>query len=86
MPCMTSKVSSFGLSQRVLLVFDNISGDSAGLLGVWNDDTTDDLLAANGTTLADSSSQETIFHEFGESCNTFFWLFIISSFNSSQIT
>ena len=61
-----------GIIQKLLLVFDNILGDSEGLLGVWNDDGTDDLLAANGTTLADSSPQEVIFYEFGESCNICF--------------
>ena len=52
------------------MISDNFSGESEGLLGVWNDDETDDLLTANGTTLAKSSSQEVIFHEFGESCNS----------------
>ena len=52
------------------MISDNFPGDSEGLLGVWNDDETDDLLTANGTTLTKSSPQEVIFHEFGESCNT----------------
>ena len=46
----------------------NILGNTKGLLGVWNDIKTDDLMSANGTTLDDSSSQQTIFYEFGETC------------------
>ena len=47
---------------------NSFAGSSSGLLGVWNDDKTDDLLAANGTTLDDTSSLVSIFYDFGESC------------------
>ena len=59
---MTFVVHSFVYS------INSFAGSSSGLLGVWNGDKTDDLLAANGTTLDDASSLESIFYDFGESC------------------
>ena len=50
---------------------NSFAGSSSGLLGVWNDDKTDDLLAANGTTLDDTASLESIFYDFGESCKSY---------------
>ena len=49
---------------------NSFAGSSRGLLGVMNDDKTDDLLAANGTTLDDTASLESIFFDFGESCKS----------------
>ncbi len=39
-----------------------------GLLGVFNDDPSDDLTTPDGRVLDPESSEETIFHEFGQLC------------------
>ena len=39
-----------------------------GLLGVWNNKQDDDFLRSDGTTIPIDSSEETIFHQFGEEC------------------
>ena len=57
------------------------TGSSSGLLGVWNDDKTDDLLAANGKTLDDTASLESIFYDFGESCKSHHAFFFILKSN-----
>ncbi len=46
-----------------------LAGRTRGLLGTWNDDDTDDLQLADGTTLSDSASPQSIYSDFGESCN-----------------
>ena len=47
-------------------------GNTKGLMGVFNDDPTDDLLppGENAVALSNSSSEKTIFKEFGERCTT----------------
>ena len=39
-----------------------------GLLGVWNDNQDDDFLRPDGTTVPVDSTEEMIFHQFGEKC------------------
>ncbi|KAK2162836.1 hypothetical protein NP493_1501g01029 [Ridgeia piscesae] len=47
---------------------DNFKDNTKGLMGVFNDDPTDDLLppGVNAVALSNSSSEKTIFNEFGE--------------------
>ena len=49
---------------------DKFLGQTAGLLGVFNKDPLDDLTPANGAAPlnTNSSSEKTIFFEFGETC------------------
>ena len=49
---------------------DTFNGNTKGLMGVFNDDPTDDLLppGENAVPLSDSSSDKTIFSGFGEQC------------------
>lgn len=44
------------------------SGQTRGLLGVFNGDPSDDLTNANGTILPIDSSEEDIFTDFGQTC------------------
>ena len=46
---------------------DTMKGDVRGLLGVWDDDKTNDFLMRNGTTLPASSTDRQKF-DFGNSC------------------
>ena len=39
-----------------------------GLLGVWNNKQDDDFLTPDGTTISIQSTEEEIFHQFGEKC------------------
>ena len=39
-----------------------------GLLGVWNNKQDDDFLIPDGTTISIQSTEEEIFHQFGEKC------------------
>ena len=49
---------------------DKFKGNTKGLMGVFNDDPSDDLLppGENAVPLSNSSSEKTIFTEFGELC------------------
>jgi hypothetical protein len=57
----------------------NLVGKTGGLLGTYDDNTSNDLTLANGTVLPADSSPETIYYTFGESCEC---LFACSGFNS----
>ena len=48
-------------------------GNTTGLMGVFNDDPTDDLLppGENAAPLSNRSSEKTIFKEFGERCTSY---------------
>ena len=51
---------------------NTFKGNMKGLMGVFNDDPTDDLLppGENAVPLSNSSSEKTIFKEFGERCTS----------------
>ena len=51
-------------------VSDKFRNNTKGLMGVFNDDPFDDLLppGENAVALSNSSSEKTIFYEFGELC------------------
>ena len=42
--------------------------NTKGLLGVWSGNQDDDFLKPDGTTLPINSSEDVIFHQFGEQC------------------
>ncbi len=46
----------------------NMAGKTAGLLGVFDGDVTNDFMLPNGTVLASDVSADTIYYSFGESC------------------
>jgi len=41
-----------------------------GLLGNYNDDDSDDLVSSSGQTVDPSSNEETIYYNFGETCES----------------
>ena len=56
-----------------------------GLLGTWNDNTKDDFLTSDGSTIPSNSSEEVIFYRFGQTCeavliwdywSVFYWPYI----------
>ena len=56
-----------------------------GLLGTWNDNTEDDFLTSDGSTIPSDSSEEVIFYRFGQTCeavliwdywSVFYWPYI----------
>ena len=57
---------------------DKFKNHTKGLMGVFNDDPMDDLLppGANAVALSNSSSEKTIFDQFGELCmfNIYYFL------------
>ena len=61
---------------------DKFKNHTKGLMGVFNGDPTDDLLppGENAVALSNSSSEKTIFYEFGELCmfNIYYFLSYIS--------
>ena len=65
---------SIGVNARQLDVTvgapEKFKNHTKGLMGVFNGDPTDDLLppGENATPLSNTSSEKTIFYEFGEKC------------------
>ncbi len=51
-----------------MINYCTVTGNSEGLLGVWNDDMNDDLLSSSGQTIPVNSSSQEIFTSFGETC------------------
>ena len=68
---LTIKVKEAQLSVTVGAP-DKFLGQTTGLLGVFNKDQSDDLTPANGGAPlnTNSSSEKTIFFEFGETCES----------------
>ena len=48
----------------------DLMGQTRGLMGVWDEDSTNDFTAQNGTVLPPDSSDRTIHFDFGLSCKT----------------
>ena len=62
-------VHAHGPMLRFLLTIpQQYRGNTAGLLGRFNGDATDDLWLSDGSTLPSDSSMDTIHDEFGPSC------------------
>ena len=53
------------------------TGKTSGLLGVWDDDNTNDFTTPNGTVIPPASSTEHIYYEFGLKCEIFYNLNLI---------
>ena len=49
----------------------DLMGQTRGLMGVWDEDSTNDFTARNGTVLPPDSSDRTIHFDFGLSCKTY---------------
>ena len=47
---------------------ETFQNQTVGLAGVMNGDTSDDLTTPDGTVIPTSSSERTIYYDFGEKC------------------
>ena len=52
---------------------DALEYTTKGLLGNLNNDPNDDFISRNNTLYSNSSSEETLFHEFGQTCKQSFY-------------
>ena len=52
---------------------DALEYNTKGLLGNLNNDPNDDFISRNNTLYANSSSEETLFHDFGQTCKQSFY-------------
>ncbi len=59
---------SSGMFDVIVSVPHAFSGQTRGLLGVFNDEQTDDLTPPSGDHIDSDASEETIFDEFGKLC------------------
>ena len=57
-----------GILDITVVAPDSYPDQTMGLAGVMNGNITDDFLMPNGTTLPITSSERTIYFEFGEKC------------------
>ncbi len=67
----TKITASMGLLSFVLSVPQEFEGKSSGLLGNFNGDDSDDFKYSNGT-LLDSTANDRMIHDFGQSCEFVF--------------
>ena len=51
-----------------LFIPESFFNNTKGLLGVWNNNQEDDFLRPDGTILAINSTEDVVFHQFGEQC------------------
>ena len=52
----------------ILTVPNTFKNHTKGLLGTWNGNPDDDFLTSSGTTLPSNSTEEELFHNFGQTC------------------
>ena len=52
----------------ILTIPTTFKNHTKGLLGTWNDNPDDDFLTSSGTTLPPNSTEEELFHGFGQTC------------------
>jgi len=78
---MIVTLRGYQLDVAVVLPPDLTNSDVRGLLGNFNGLADDDLVSRNGTTLSSNSSEETIYFNFGETCELFD---CVSSLSSSS--
>ena len=52
----------------ILTVPNTFKNHTKGLLGTWNGNPDDDFLTSSGTTLPSDSTEEELFHNFGQTC------------------
>ena len=57
-----------GILDITVVAPDSYMDQTMGLAGVMNGNSTDDLLTPSGTTLPITSSEQTIYYDFGEKC------------------
>ena len=48
---------------------EDMLNDTVGLVGKFNGDVSDDFTVPDGSTININSTDETIFHQFGQKCN-----------------
>jgi len=65
---MIVTLRGYQLDVAVILLPDLRNSDVRGLLGNFNDVTNDDLTSRDGRTLSSNVSEETIYFNFGETC------------------
>ena len=52
----------------ILTIPSTFKNHTKGLLGTWNGNPDDDFLTSSGTTLSPDSTEEELFHSFGQTC------------------
>ena len=52
----------------ILTIPNTFNNHTKGLLGTWNGNPDDDFLTSSGTTLSPNSTEEELFHGFGQTC------------------
>ena len=78
-------VESRRLSLTIVVSTSLKNSGARGLYGNYNDDPSDDLIARDETTLPPTSSEETIYNEFGLSCTCTHYLQTVFSCATSWI-
>ena len=69
----------------ILTIPNTFNNHTKGLLGTWNGNPDDDFLTSSGTTLPPNSTEEELFHGFGQTCELYCVTYVCNTFITFSI-